>query len=65
MANGKSPEAELGRLFARCEDCFGVERQKESGKGGAFSFSVANFMANFHEFVSLYCACSLVRVWSW
>ena len=30
-------------------------RAKDSGKGGAFTFSVTNFVTHFHELVSLYC----------
>ena len=55
MANEKSLGAELVRLSGRSEDCFWLGERKDSGKGGAFSFSVANFMTHFLELVSLCC----------
>ena len=42
VANEKSLGAELVRLSGRSEDCFWLGERKDSGKGGAFSFSVAN-----------------------
>ena len=56
MKNPLGLGAELVRLSGRSEDCFWLGERKDSGKGGAFSFYVTDFMTHFNEVVSLYCA---------
>ena len=55
VVNENSLGAELVRLSGHSEGLFWLGERKDSGKGDAFPFSVANFMAHFHEPVSLYC----------
>ena len=43
------------RLSGHGEGLFWLGERKDSGKGDAFSFSVAHFVTHFRELVSLFC----------